>query len=369
MQGIQMKADGDRSVAEVRIYDDISNSEYWGVSAKAFASEIAALDVDELNVFVNSPGGSAYDGLAIMNALRRHKASVHVTVDGLAASAASVIVMAGDTVTMNRGAELMIHEASSYGYGGADEFAKLSEALGKLCDSYADAYAARAGGDRALWRLAMAAETWYTAEEAVLAGLADEWVDAPAAEASFDLSKFKFQGRAQAPAPGKAPVALASGSRAAVAAIEKGADVAFMDEVRSRLDAPDASEADLLGMIEEAVTRPTAAAVPEGVQMVDKGVFSALQDDAKAGREALEQLAATRREGIVKAALSDGRIAAASAPVWLEQLAANEDGAKALLDSLPKNAVPMEEIGNSGVELSVDAAYAAAWGMKSEESI
>ncbi|MDT9693988.1 ATP-dependent Clp protease proteolytic subunit, partial [Streptomyces sp. P9(2023)] len=83
-------------MADVRIYGDIGR--WGGVSAKDFAEQIAALDVDQINLYVNSPGGAAWDGVAIMNALRRHRARVLVTVDGLAASAASLICMAGDHI-------------------------------------------------------------------------------------------------------------------------------------------------------------------------------------------------------------------------------------------------------------------------------
>ena len=78
--------DSSESSADVYIYDEIG---YWGTSAKRFAQQISELDVDKINLFINSPGGSAWDGIAIMNALRRHQARVEVTVDGIAASAAS----------------------------------------------------------------------------------------------------------------------------------------------------------------------------------------------------------------------------------------------------------------------------------------
>ena len=190
------------SAADITLYGTIG-ADLWGdgISAADLARQIADLDVDELNVYVNSPGGAAWDGLAIMNALRRHKAKVTVTVDALAASAASVIAMAGDRIVMNRGSELMIHDASGWCIGNAEAMAETAQVLSKLSDSYAAAYAARAGGNTEDWRARMRAETWYTAEEAVLAGLADEWVDAPPAEARFDMSGFRYRGRAAAPAP------------------------------------------------------------------------------------------------------------------------------------------------------------------------
>lgn len=135
------------SAADITLYGTIG-ADLWsdGISASDLARQIADLDVDELNVYVNSPGGAAWDGLAIMNALRRHKAKVTVTVDALAASAASVIAMAGDRIVMNRGSELMIHDASGWCIGNAEAMAETAQVLSKLSDSYAAAYAARAGG-------------------------------------------------------------------------------------------------------------------------------------------------------------------------------------------------------------------------------
>lgn len=188
------------TVAEVHIYDEIG---YWGTNAKDFAQQLAELDVDRIQLRINSPGGNAWDGVAIMNTLRRHRARVEVTVDGIAASAASLIAMAGDHITMNRSSQMMIHDTSGMAWGNAATMRETADLLDKLSDSYADSYAKRAGGSRSAWRDVMRAETWYTAEEAVLAGLADEWDGSAdsAAAASFDLSRFSYAGRLAAPAP------------------------------------------------------------------------------------------------------------------------------------------------------------------------
>lgn len=193
-------AGGAESSADVYVYDEIG---YWGTSAKDFAAQLVDLDVDLIRLHINSPGGNAWDGVAIMNALRRHRARVEVTVDGLAASAASLIAMAGDHIVMSRSATLMIHDAAGLTVGTATAMRETADILDKLSDSYADTYAKRGGGTRDEWRTRMRAETWYSAEEAVQAGLADEWDGArdSAAVASFDLSRFRFQGRAEAPAP------------------------------------------------------------------------------------------------------------------------------------------------------------------------
>lgn len=373
IKGITAKAEGDKRIAEVRIYDEISNNPYWGVSAKVFAEEIAALDVDELQVYINSPGGSAWDGMAIMNSLRRHKATVNVVVDGLAASAASLIAMAGDHVTMNRGSELMIHDTSGLAYGNAATMLETAEILNKLSDSYADSYAARAGRDRAHWREVMRAETWYTAEEAVLAGLADEWADAPAAEAKFDLSRFKHHGREDAPTPVLARADLPADRSGETLPAEpegnetKGDAVAFFDEIKARLGLSEASEEEVLTAVEDLATQPDAS-LPEGVATIDATVLERLQADAAAGREALEAQAAERRQGIVKAAIAEGRITPASSAQWLAQLEKDEDGAKALIESFPKNTLPVVEVGRSDEpEVNADDELYAAWAGKKED--
>jgi ClpP class serine protease len=138
-----------------------------------------------------------FDGLAIYNALRSHPAQVTVTVDGLAASIASVIAMAGDRVVMNRGAMMMIHDASSLSVGNAQEMRATADLLDKASDNIASIYADRAGGTPEEWRGQMRAETWYLAAEAVDVGLADEAVTDPEEDAAssdmaahWDLSIF-----------------------------------------------------------------------------------------------------------------------------------------------------------------------------------
>lgn len=161
----------DRSFADVFIYDEIG---FYGVTADQFVQDLAALQVATINLRLNSPGGEVFDGVAIYNALKNHKAAVMVTVDGLAASAASFIAMAGNKVTMRRGAQMMIHEASGLCIGSADDMRQLADNLDRVSATIASFYAERAGGTVDDWRERMRAETWFTGAEAVAAGLADE---------------------------------------------------------------------------------------------------------------------------------------------------------------------------------------------------
>lgn len=367
MTNAKTEAGQDPVRADIHIYDEIG---YYGVSAKDFASQIAELDADELHVFINSPGGAAWDGLAIMNALRRHRATVYVTVDALAASAASVIAMSADHLTMNRGAELMIHDASGMCYGNAADMQAMASTLDKLSDSYADAYAARAGGDRAHWREVMRAETWYTAEEAVLAGLADEWVDAPAAAAHFDLSRFRYRGRAVAPVPAmKLPASEPGIQERNRKENDMGQSVSALEGIRQRLGIADAADdAAILAALDERLDAAAKPTVPEGTTLVDDGVLAQLKADAEAGKAATAALDAARLDGIVDQAIKEGRIAPSTRAAWRDMAARDEEGTAALLAAMPANTIPVAAVGVAdGVATEEDQLYASAWGEKEED--
>jgi ATP-dependent Clp endopeptidase proteolytic subunit ClpP len=192
--------------ATVHIYDEIG---FWGITAADFAGELAAVTAAQIDLHINSPGGEVFDGVAIFNSLQQHPASVTVYVDGLAASAASFIAQAGDRRVMARNATMMIHDGAGLCIGNAGDLRQLADLLDKISNNIADIYAQRAGGDVADWRAAMLAETWYTAAEAVAAGLADEVAQAPARTApdnTWNLSIFNYAGRDVAPPPATQPV-------------------------------------------------------------------------------------------------------------------------------------------------------------------
>lgn len=191
--------------AQVHIYDEIG---YWGITAADLIGELSALDVAEIELHISSPGGEIFDGIAIYNALRSHTARVTTHVDSLAASIASVIAMAGDRVVMAPHSQMMIHDGSGLCIGNAADMREGAEQLDRQSDNIAAVYAERAGGTAAQWRKRMIAETWFTAKEAVEAGLADEVgdpgrqsEDEPAMAARWDLSIFRYPSREAAPAP------------------------------------------------------------------------------------------------------------------------------------------------------------------------
>jgi ATP-dependent protease ClpP protease subunit len=157
--------------AEIMIYDEIG---FWGTPAETFVAELKALNVSSILLHLNSPGGDVFDGIAIMEALRSHPAKVTVHVDALAASIASVIAQAGDRVIVGRYSQMMIHNASGWASGDYREMEKTAELLKAINATIADVYTDRAGGKQMDWLAAMEEETWYDAQSAVKAGLADE---------------------------------------------------------------------------------------------------------------------------------------------------------------------------------------------------
>lgn len=195
-------ADAPADPTRLYLYADIGGM--FGVWPDELAAGLRDI-TGPLQLHLHSPGGDAFDGVAIYNALRHYgqqSGRVHVVVDGLAASAASVIAMAGDKVTMRRGSQLMIHDAWGGAIGPAEDMEKMRSFLDKISDSIAAIYAARAGGTAKQWRTAMRTESWYTDREAVEAGLADELeTSVAAAKNHWDLAVFAHAGRSDAPDP------------------------------------------------------------------------------------------------------------------------------------------------------------------------
>jgi ATP-dependent Clp protease, protease subunit len=150
-----------KGAAEIVIYDEIGA---FGIPAKAFIDELKALGpVAELTLRINSPGGSVFDGVAIYNALERHGAAITIWIDGLAASIASMIAMAGDEVVMPENAMLVLHDPSGRVMGTAQDMRATADALDKMKAGMVAAYRAKSGRDDAEIEALMAAETWLSA--------------------------------------------------------------------------------------------------------------------------------------------------------------------------------------------------------------
>jgi len=175
--------------AEVVIYDEIGA---YGVSAKGFLAELGALpDATPLALRINSPGGSVFDAVAIYNAIKRHSGTVTVWIDGIAASAASYIAMAGDEVVMPENAFLMIHDPAGMVMGTAVDMRAMAEALDKIKGSLLQGYAAKSGRSQEEIAPLMAAETWLDAKDALDFGFADRIAEPVRIAARFDVGQFR----------------------------------------------------------------------------------------------------------------------------------------------------------------------------------
>lgn len=189
----------DSKTADIFIYGDIVSSQWYeeDTTALSFKNDLdAAGDVSVINLYINSPGGNVFEGVAIYNMLKRHKAKVNVHVDALAASIASVIAMAGDTVSMPKNSMLMIHNPWSFAVGNAAELRKIADDLDRIGQSVKQTYLQKAGSkltDKKLQEM-LDAETWLSADEAYAYGLCDVVLEESQAAASISdewLNRYK----------------------------------------------------------------------------------------------------------------------------------------------------------------------------------
>ena len=198
-----MKNEEEKS-AEVILYGSIGSDEYWDdISDKAFKQDIENLgDVENITLHINSPGGSVFSAVAIANTLKNHKAKVTANIDGLAASAATIITSACDTVRMPKNALFMIHNPITFAYGNNQEMQKTVEMLDKVKNSIIETYLNKTKTDKETLSELMDNETWMNAEEAKEYGFIDEILDENVEKEvienkliinnmAFDISKFK----------------------------------------------------------------------------------------------------------------------------------------------------------------------------------
>ncbi|EED1928288.1 Clp protease ClpP [Escherichia coli] len=163
---------GGQGEADIYIYDEIG---FWGVTAKQFISDLNALgDITHINLHINSPGGEVFEGIAIFNALRNHGAGITVYVDGVAASMASLIAMAGDTVIMPENAFMMIHKPWGISGGDAEKMRTYADRLDKLESVMVPVYAQKTGKTTDEIAVMLADETWMSGAECLAHGFADQ---------------------------------------------------------------------------------------------------------------------------------------------------------------------------------------------------
>ena len=157
---------------QIDIYSDIGES-FWGESVSASDVKTMLEDMEgDITVRINSHGGSVFDGFAIYNLLDQHEGEIHVKVDAMAASAASVIAMAGDTIEMADNALMMIHDPWTIAIGDSADLAKTADLLDKIKDSIVTTYKSKSDLDTSEIEQMMSDETWFSADEAIENGFA-----------------------------------------------------------------------------------------------------------------------------------------------------------------------------------------------------
>jgi len=182
------------NIGELYIYGDIVSYSWWeeDVAPTGFKEDLDSLsDKDTINIYLNSPGGSVFAGQTIYSMIKRHKANVNIYIDGLAASIASVIAMAGNKIIMPKNAMMMIHNPWTWVAGNAKDFRKQADDLDKIKESILEAYLSKATNiDREKLSELMDAETWLTAQECYDYGLCDELIEDNQAVSSISSDLF-----------------------------------------------------------------------------------------------------------------------------------------------------------------------------------
>lgn len=188
------RAEASADEATIYLYDTIVSDDFWGgVTDVDFVKELNAIKAPVIHLRINSPGGDVFSARAIETAIREHKSEVVAHIDGLAASAASYIALAADSIVIAEGAFYMIHKAWSFAMGNADDLLEMAALLDKVDQSLVATYAKRTGQEADQIRDWMKRETWFSAAEAVEYGFADSIAeDGPSASASigWDLSAY-----------------------------------------------------------------------------------------------------------------------------------------------------------------------------------
>lgn len=412
-------ADGDDTpaaeYAELWLYGTVGGY-WWGFDSDEVAAELRVMgDVDEILVRLHSFGGSAIEGIAIANLLANHPAKVRIVVDGLAASAASMIALSGAELIMSPGSQLMIHDAWMWTAGNEAELIADAAWIGKQSQNYAETYAHRAGGTAEQWRRdVMLANDgdgrWYSAQEAVDAGLADSVANITsltppppmpdpvdlddleaAAAALYDFEvlthpavQSAWSSWRRTPGAPKPPTASAGGSTNTEGGLAVTFTDAQLDTMRTTLELPaDADEAAILAAVQAVVedsldsttppAAPSAAQVPEGMSLIETEVLNSLRQGAAAGAAARTQQLTEHRDRTIAKAIADGKITPARKQHFEASWKADPEGTEQLLASLEPGLVPTEERGHAqppaeNVNTQVDLGdYAAGLGLTEED--
>lgn len=313
---------------DLDIYDDIGES-FWGdtVSAKDVRAKLSASqNAKTIRMRVNSRGGDVFDGFAIYALLQAHPARVEAHVDGIAASMASIIIMAADEITVSAGAMIMIHNPWAYAVGESDDLRATADLLDKMQSKSADVYVARTGISREKIIEMMDAETWLTADEAKAQGFADIVKPAKKATQTKALASIRLDGLK----PPNGLIAACAQARSAAPNVREGAEpeqeLTTMEKAErialcSALGLSADVSADVLIQKASALVAAHGKA-PEGFELTPKGELASMK---AAHDAAIAELATTRkaaRENAVNACLDEAVKSGKIIPAAREKYAA-----------------------------------------------
>lgn len=337
---------------EWNFFSDISD---WDIDLAGFREFINQATEEPLIININSYGGDAMLGIAIANIIRSSENSTVANVWGIAASAASVVAVACDRVVMQPSATLMIHDAWAWGGGGTiPELDSTREQLDQLSNQIADIYVSKAGGSREQWRELMGAETFYTGQAAVEAGLADEVIEPASGDGAENKSLRKIVNMHR-----RAFVAKLRGQNSAVDADDGSENEDAMelkDQLIKILELDDtATDDDIIEAVQKLVddgadkeettksgepeeSKPAENSLPKGMVAVDEYTLSELRKSADALNKMREEARRAEVVNLVDEAINSGRISANGKDAWVNSLLHDFEGGKVLLENLAQSA-------------------------------
>ncbi len=332
--------------AKILIYEQIGQG--WddsGIGAKKFVEDLHALDVSNIDLHINSPGGNVFEGNAIYNALKAHKAKINVKIDGVAASIASIVAMSGDEIEMPENAMIMIHDPSGFVVGTAKDMQKMADAMDRMKIGLVAAYHNKTGVEKDKISVMMEDETWMTAQEAVAMGFADKMLEPVNAQANLEaLAQYQYKN-----VPKQFLTAGESGKKT-----EKE-KIMTLNELK--VESPDLYNA----VFEEGKKEGHAAGLVEGKAVgLEKGKTEtqdqAKVDGATAERERIQGVEAQLipgHETLIQDMKFDGKTTGEQAAVKI--LAAEKTLREGVLDKLDKDAPdPVATVLVPDVEAAID---------------
>jgi ATP-dependent protease ClpP protease subunit len=338
-------ASGEEKAGELYVYGPIGGS-LWidGITSQAVVGALKVMTdggAKALTIFINSPGGDAFEGIAILNCLKRFPGAKTVMVDGLAASAASIIAMAGDRICMGSGAMMMVHNAAARAQGNAQELRETADMLEKVSDSLVSAYADRTGLDPAAIKELLDAETWMSPAEAIERGFATEQfeqgdsTDATAFADSPLLAQYRHT-----------PKTILAAARRTDDGAAVDQEHEPMKTLLSKLGlAENASEPTAVAAVEAlndsqtkilALTGEKTVAAAFGVVQAWKASADQLVIERKNGADAEAKRAEAELVTVVDAAVKDGKAAPAQRDALIAMGHANPETLKTFLAHAPK---------------------------------